>query len=87
MINKNGENNKMSNNVRYRVLGFECHLPHSASPDRDTLVLSEVFKYASQAYNLFYARTDIYHREVEVGELVDGKFVVEKTEAATGHVG
>lgn len=73
--------------VRYRVLGFECHLPHSASPDRDTLVLSEVFKYASQAYNLFYARKDIYHREVEVGELVDGKFVAKATEGITGHTG
>ena len=74
-------------NVRYRVLGFENAENYSTNPDRDTLVLSEVFKYASQAYNLFYARTDIYHREVEVGELVDGKFVVEKIEAVTGHVG
>ena len=74
-------------NVRYRVLGFECHLPHSASPDRDTLVLSEVFSDVGEAYDLFYARKDVYHREVEVGEVVDGKFVVEKTEAVTMHSG
>jgi hypothetical protein len=30
-----------------------------------------------EAYNLFYGRKDVYHREVEVGELVNGKFVEE----------
>ncbi len=74
-------------NVRYRDWGFECHLPHSASPDRDTLVLSEVFSDVGEAYDLFYARKDVYHREVEVGEVSDGKFVVEKTEAVTMHSG
>ena len=74
-------------NVRYRVLGFETAENYSMKPDRDTLVLSEVFSDVEEAYNLFYARKDVYHREVEVGEVVDGKFVVEKTEAATGHVG
>ena len=73
--------------VRYRVLGFECNLPHSASPDRDTLVLSEVFSDVEEAYNLFYGRKDVYHREVEVGELVDGKFVAKATEGITGHTG
>ena len=74
-------------NIQYRVLGFECHLPHSASPDRDTQVLSEVFSDVEEAYNLFSDRKDVYHREVEVGEIVNGKFVVEKTEAVTMHVG
>jgi len=78
---------RLMSKVRYRVLGFECHLPHSASPDRDTQVLSEVFSDVEEAYNLFYARKDVYHREVEVGEVVDGKFVVEKTEAVTMHSG
>ena len=74
-------------NVRYRVLGFETAENYSMKPDRDTLVLSEVFSDVEEAYNLFYARKDIYHREVEVGEVVDGKFVVEKTEAVTMHSG
>ncbi len=74
-------------NVRYRVLGFETAENYSMKPDRDTLVLSEVFSDVEEAYNLFYARKDVYHREVEVGEVVDGKFVVEKTEAVTMHVG
>ena len=73
--------------VRYRVLGFENAENYSMKPDRDTLVLSEVFSDVEDAYNLFYARKDVYHREVEVGEVVDGKFVVEKTEAVTMHVG
>ncbi len=64
-------------NVRYRVLGFENAESYSMKPDRDTLVLSEVFSDVEEAYNLFYARKDVYHREVEVGEVVDGKFVVE----------
>ena len=51
------------------------------------LVLSEVFSDVEEAYNLFYERKDIYHREVEVGELVDGKFVAKATEGITGHVG
>jgi len=74
-------------NVRYRVLGFENAENYSTKPDRDTLVLSEVFSDVGEAYDLFYGRKDVYHREVEVGELVDGKFVVEKTEAVTMHVG
>ena len=74
-------------NVRYRVLGFENAENYSMKPDRDTLVLSEVFSDVEEAYNLFYARKDVYHREVEVGEIVDGKFVVEKTEAVTMHAG
>ena len=73
--------------VRYRVLGFENAENFSTKPDRDTLVLSEVFSDAEEAYNLFYERKDIYHREVEVGELVDGKFVAKATEGITGHVG
>jgi hypothetical protein len=51
------------------------------------LVLSEVFSDVEEAYNLFYGRKDVYHREVEVGELVNGKFVEEKTEAVTMHTG
>jgi len=74
-------------NIRYRVLGFENAENYSMKPDRDTLVLSEVFSDVGEAYDLFYARKDVYHREVEVGEVVDGKFVVEKTEAVTMHVG
>lgn len=73
--------------VQYRVLGFENAENYSMKPDRDTLVLSEVFSDVGEAYDLFYARKDVYHREVEVGEVVDGKFVVEKTEAITMHVG
>jgi hypothetical protein len=73
--------------VQYRVLGFENAENYSMKPDRDTLVLSEVFSDVEEAYNLFYARKDVYHREVEVGEVVDGKFVVEKTEAVTMHSG
>jgi hypothetical protein len=73
--------------VQYRVLGFENAENYSMKPDRDTLVLSEVFSDVEEAYNLFYARKDVYHREVEVGEVVDGKFVVEKTEAVTMHTG
>ena len=73
--------------VRYRVLGFETAENFSMKPDRDTLVLSEVFSDVEEAYNLFYGRKDVYHREVEVGELVDGKFVAKATEAVTGHVG
>ena len=73
--------------VQYRVLGFENAENYSMKPDRDTLVLSEVFSDVEEAYNLFYARKDVYHREVEVGEVVDGKFVVEKTEAVTMHAG
>lgn len=74
-------------NIQYRVLGFENAENYSMKPDRDTLVLSEVFSDVEEAYDLFYARKDVYHREVEVGEVVDGKFVVEKTEAITMHVG
>ena len=74
-------------NIQYRVLGFENAENYSMKPDRDTLVLSEVFSDVEEAYNLFYARKDVYHREVEVGEVVDGKFVVEKTEAVTMHSG
>ena len=74
-------------NIQYRVLGFENAENYSMKPDRDTLVLSEVFSDVEEAYNLFYARKDVYHREVEVGEVVDGKFVVEKTEAITMHAG
>ena len=73
--------------VRYRVLGFETAENFSMKPDRDTLVLSEVFSDVEEAYNLFYERKDIYHREVEVGELVDGKFVAKATEGITGHTG
>ena len=73
--------------VQYRVLGFENAENYSMKPDRDTLVLSEVFSDVEEAYNLFYARKDVYHREVEVGEVVDGTFVVEKTEAVTMHSG
>ena len=73
--------------VRYRVLGFENAENFSMKPDRDTLVLSEVFSDVEEAYNLFYGRKDVYHREVEVGELVNGKFVEEKTEAVTMHTG
>ena len=73
--------------VRYRVLGFENAENFSTKPDRDTLVLSEVFSDVEEAYNLFYERKDVYHREVEVGELVDGKFVAKATEAITGHTG
>ena len=73
--------------VQYRVLGFENAENYSTKPDRDTLVLSEVFSDVEEAYNLFYARKDVYQREVEVGEVVDGKFVVEKTEAVTMHMG
>ena len=73
--------------VQYRVLGFENAENYSMKPDRDTLVLSEVFSDVEEAYNLFYARKDVYHREVEVGEVVDGNFVVEKTEAVTMHSG
>ena len=74
-------------NIQYRVLGFENAENYSMKPDRDTLVLSEVFSDVEEAYNLFYARKDVYHREVEVGEVVNGKFVVEKTEAVTMHTG
>ena len=74
-------------NIQYRVLGFENAENYSMKPDRDTLVLSETFSDVEEAYNLFYARKDVYHREVEVGEVVDGKFVVEKTEAVTMHTG
>ena len=74
-------------NIQYRVLGFENAENYSMKPDRDTLVLSEVFSDVEEAYDLFYARKDVYHREVEVGEVVDGKFVVEKTEAITMHAG
>tara|TARA_A100001037_G_scaffold244817_1_gene225958 strand:+ start:107460 stop:107705 length:246 start_codon:yes stop_codon:yes gene_type:complete len=77
----------LMSNIRYRVLGFENAENYSMKPDRDTLVLSEVFSDVGEAYDLFYARKDVYHREVEVGEVVDGKFVVEKTEAVTMHVG
>ena len=74
-------------NIQYRVLGFENAEKYSMKPDRDTLVLSEVFSDVGEAYDLFYARKDVYHREVEVGEVVDGKFVVQKTEAVTMHSG
>ena len=73
--------------VRYRVLGFENAENFSMKPDRDTLVLSEVFSDVEEAYNLFYERKDVYHREVEVGELVAGKFVAKATEGITGHTG
>ena len=69
--------------VRYRVLGFETAENFSMKPDRDTLVLSEVFSDVEEAYNLFYERKDIYHREVEVGELVDGKFVAKASNPTT----
>ena len=78
---------RLMSKVRYRVLGFENAENFSMKPDRDTLVLSEVFSDVEEAYNLFYERKDIYHREVEVGELVDGKFVAKATEGITGHVG
>jgi hypothetical protein len=78
---------RLMSKVQYRVLGFENAENYSMKPDRDTLVLSEVFSDVEEAYNLFYARKDVYHREVEVGEVVDGKFVVEKTEAVTMHSG
>jgi hypothetical protein len=77
----------LMSNIQYRVLGFENAEKYSMKPDRDTLVLSEVFSDVGEAYDLFYARKDIYHREVEVGEVVDGKFVVQKTEAVTMHSG
>jgi hypothetical protein len=73
--------------IRYRVLGFENAENFSMKPDRDTLVLSEVFSDVEEAYNLFWTRKDVYHREVEVGELVNGKFVAKATEGITGHTG
>jgi hypothetical protein len=66
----------IKNHIRYQVSGY-------SDEDRKTLTLLEILSDAENAYAIFYARKDVHYREVQIGEIVKGKFIATATEAQT----
>lgn len=64
------------NHIKYRVLGY-------SDEERKTLTLLEILSDAENAYAIFHARKDVHYREVQIGELVKGRFIATATEART----
>ena len=75
------------NEVRYRVRGFRIGDDRAGGGRRINRLepdYSEIFENIDDAYSVFYDKTLPFpHREVEVGELVEGEFVAKTTEATT----